>query len=69
MELELPASGILEFTGNRMVSILSCSDDNRSFIVVLTVKANGFKLPPKVFCKGSGTAKSADSRTEKGLDG
>ena len=49
---ELPATRTLEFTGNRTVPILSCGGDKHSFTVVLAVKANGEKLPPKVIFKG-----------------
>ena len=49
---ELPATRTLEFTGNRTVPILSCGGDKQSFTVVLAVKANGEKLPPKVIFKG-----------------
>ena len=49
---ELPAIRTLEFTGNRTVPILSCGGDKQSFRVVLAVKANGEKLPPKVIFKG-----------------
>ena len=48
MRFELPATRTLEFTGNRTVPILSCGGDKHSFTVVLAVKANGEKLPPKV---------------------
>ena len=34
------------------VPILSCGGDKQSFTVVLAVKANGDKLPPKVIFKG-----------------
>ena len=50
MRFELPATGTLEFTGNR--TILSCGGDKQSFTVVLAVKASGEKLPPKVIFKG-----------------
>ena len=49
---ELPATRTLEFTGNRTVLILSCGGDKQSFTVVLAVKADGEKLPPKVVFKG-----------------
>ena len=39
-------------TGNRTVPILSCGGDKQSFTVVLAVKANGEKLPPKAIFKG-----------------
>ena len=52
MRFELPATRTLEFTGNRTVPILSCGGDKQSFTVVLAVKANGEKLPPKVIFKG-----------------
>ena len=52
MRFELPATRTLEFTGNRTVPILSCRGDKQSFTVVLAVKANGDKLPPKVIFKG-----------------
>ena len=52
MRFELPAIRTLELTGNRTVPILSCRDDKQSFMVVLTVKADGQKLPPKVIFKG-----------------
>ena len=52
MRFELPATRTLEFTGNRTVPILSCGGDEHSFTVVLAVKANGEKLPPKVIFKG-----------------
>ena len=52
MRFELPATRTLEFTGNRTVPILSCGGDKQSFTVVLAVKADGEKLPPKVIFKG-----------------
>ena len=52
MRFELPATRTLEFSGNRTVPILSCGGDKQSFTVVLAVKANGEKLPPKVIFKG-----------------
>ena len=52
MRFELPAIRTLEFTGNQTVRILSCGGDKQSFTVVLAVKANGEKLPPKVILKG-----------------
>ena len=52
MRFELPATRTLEFTGNRTVLILSCGGDKQSFTVVLAVKADGEKLPPKVIFKG-----------------
>lgn len=52
MRFELPATRTLEFTGNRTVPILSCGGDKQSFTVVLAVKADGGKLPPKVIFKG-----------------
>ena len=52
MRFELPATRTLEFTGNRTVPILSCGGDKTSFTVVLAVKADGAKLPPKVIFKG-----------------
>ena len=52
MRFELPATRILEFTGNRTMPILSCGGDKQIFTVVLVVKANGDKLPPKVIFKG-----------------
>ena len=52
MQFELPATRTLEFSGNRTVPILSCSGDKQSFTVVLAVRANGQKLPPKVIFKG-----------------
>ena len=52
MRFELPATRTLEFTGNRMVPIMSCGADKQSFTVALAVKANGEKLPPKVIFKG-----------------
>ena len=39
-------------TGNRTVPILSCGGDKQSFTVVLAVKVNGEKLPPKAIFKG-----------------
>ena len=42
----------LEFTGNQTVPILLCCGDKQSFTVVLAVKTNGEKLPPKVAFKG-----------------
>ena len=52
MRFELPATRTLEFTGNRTVPILSCRGDKQSFTVILAVKADGEKLPPKVIFKG-----------------
>ena len=52
MRFELPATRTLEFTGTRTVPILSCGGDKQSFTVVLAVKADGGKLPPKVIFKG-----------------
>ena len=52
MRFELPATRTLEFTGNRTVPILLCGGDKQSCQVVLAVKANGEKLPPKVIFKG-----------------
>ena len=52
MRFELPATRTLEFSGNRTVPILSCGGDKQSFTVVLAVKADGEKLPPKVIFKG-----------------
>ena len=52
MRFELPATRTLEFTGNRTVPISSCGDDKQSFTVVLAVKADGEKLPPKVIFTG-----------------
>ena len=52
MRFELPATRTLELTGNRTVLILSCGGDKQSFMVVLAVKADGQKLPPKVIFKG-----------------
>ena len=52
MRFELPATRTLEFTGSRMVPIMSCGADKQSFTVALAVKANGEKLPPKVIFKG-----------------
>ena len=52
MRFELPATRTLEFTGSRTVPVLSCGADKQSFMVALTVKANGEKLPPKVIFKG-----------------
>ena len=45
---ELPATRTLEFTGNQTVPILSCGGNKQSFTVVLAMKADGEKLPPKV---------------------
>ena len=52
MRFELPATRTLEFTGNGTVPVLSCGGDKQSFTVVLAVKANTEKLPPKVIFKG-----------------
>ena len=52
MRFELPATRMLEFTGNRTVPITTCGADKQSFTVALAVKANGEKLPPKVIFKG-----------------
>lgn len=52
MQFELPAMRALEFSGNRTGPTLSCGGDKQSFTVVLAVKANGEKLPPKVIFKG-----------------
>ena len=52
MRFELPATRTLEFTGNGTVPVLSCSGDKQSSTVVLAVKANTEKLPPKVIFKG-----------------
>jgi len=52
MRFELPATRTLEFTGNRTVPILSCVSDKQSFPVVLAMKADGEKLPPKLIFKG-----------------
>ena len=52
MRFELPATRTLEFTGNGTVPVLSCGGDKQSFTVVLAVKANAEKLPPKVIFKG-----------------
>lgn len=52
MRFELPATRTLEFRGSQTVPIVSCRGDKQSFIVVLAVKANGEKLPPKVVFKG-----------------
>ena len=41
MRFELSATRTLEFTGNRMVPILSSDGDKQSFTVVLAVKASG----------------------------
>ena len=49
---EPPVTRTLEFTDNRTVPILSCGGDKQSFTVVLAVKANGEKLPPRVIFKG-----------------
>ena len=49
MRFELPGH---KNTGNRTVPILSCGGDKQSFTVVLAVKANGEKLPPKAIFKG-----------------
>ena len=52
MRFELPATRTLEFTRSRTVPVLSWGADKQSFMVALTVKANGEKLPPKVIFKG-----------------
>ena len=52
MRFGLPATRTFEFTGNQTVPILSCGGDKQSFTVVLALKANGEKLPPKVMFKG-----------------
>lgn len=52
MRFELPATRTLELTSNWTVPILLCSGDKQSFTVILAVKANGEKLPPKVIFKG-----------------
>ena len=52
LRFELPATRTLEFTGNRTVPILSCGGDKQRFTVVLAVKTDGGKLPPKVILKG-----------------
>ena len=52
MRFELPATRTLEFTGNGTVPVLSCGGDKQSSTVVLAVKANTEKLPPKVIFKG-----------------
>lgn len=52
MRFELPATRTLEFSGTRTVPILSRGGDKQSFTVVLAVKANGEKLPPKVIFQG-----------------
>ena len=52
MRFELPATRALEFTSNGTVPVLSCGGDKQSFKVVLAVKANTEKLPPKVIFKG-----------------
>lgn len=51
MRFELPATRTLEFTGNQTVQIFSCRGDKQSFTVVLAVKVDGEKLPPKVTFK------------------
>ena len=51
MRFELQATKALEFTGRRIVSVLSCGADKQSFTVALAVKANGEKLQPKVIFK------------------
>jgi len=52
MRFELPATRTMEFTGNRTVPTLSCGDNKQRFMIVLAVKADGGKLPPKVIFKG-----------------
>ena len=52
MRFKLPATRMLEFTGNRIVPITTCAADKQSFTVAIAVKANGEKLPSKVIFKG-----------------
>ena len=60
MRFELPLNRTLEFSGSRTVPVKSCEAEKRSFTVVLTVAADGAKLPLKViFTERSGCAASS----------
>ena len=52
MRFELPATRTLKFIGITTIPFKTCGTEKRSFIVALTVTADGKKFPPKVIFKG-----------------